>query len=70
MVNYYKTYKLVNIKDDFSKGTCPLGWVNFYQKFEIEKYTVFGRLILPKKNEKAFFFKNFGTTGLQICTDL
>ena len=49
MVNYYKTYKLVNIKDDFSKGTCPLGWVNFYQKFEIEKYTVFGRLILSKK---------------------
>ena len=28
---------------------CVLGWVNLYQKFEIEKYTVCGKLILPKK---------------------
>ena len=32
---------------------CTLGWVNFYQKFEIEKYTVCGQLISPEKNEKA-----------------
>ena len=24
-------------------------WVNLYKKFEIEKYTVSGKLILPKK---------------------
>ena len=30
------------------------GWVNLYQKFEIETYTVCGKLILPK-NGKAFF---------------
>ena len=28
---------------------CLLGWVNLYQKFEIEKYTLCGKLILPKK---------------------
>ena len=28
---------------------CTLGWVNLYQKFEIEKYTVYGKLIFPKK---------------------
>ena len=28
---------------------CAVGWVNLYQKFEIEKYTVCGKLILPKK---------------------
>ena len=27
---------------------CLLGWVNLYQKFEIEKYTGCGKLILPK----------------------
>ena len=26
-----------------------VGWVNLYQKFEIEKYTVCGKLILQKK---------------------
>ena len=26
-----------------------VGWVNLYQKFEIEKYIVCGKLILPKK---------------------
>ena len=29
-----------------------VGWVNLYQKFEIEKYTVCGKLILPKKIER------------------
>ena len=32
-----------------------IGWVNLYQKFEIEKYTVCGKLILPKKMERHFF---------------
>ena len=31
-----------------------LGWVNLYQKFEIEKYTVCGKLILQKKMERHF----------------
>ena len=45
--------------------------VNLYQKFEIEKYTVCGKLILAKKNEKAFLKIIFyGTTGLQIWMDL
>ena len=26
-----------------------IGWVKLYQKFEIEKYTVCGKLVLPKK---------------------
>ena len=33
---------------------CTVGWVNLYQKFEIEKYTVCGKLILPKKMERHF----------------
>ena len=28
---------------------CTVGWVNLYTKFEIEKCTVGGKLILPKK---------------------
>ena len=31
-----------------------LGWVNLYQKFEIKKYTVCGKLILPKKWKDIF----------------
>ena len=34
---------------------CTVGWVNLYQKFEIEKYTVCGKLILPKKMERHFW---------------
>ena len=30
-----------------------LGWVNLYQKFEIEKYTVCGKLILTQKKWKG-----------------
>ena len=33
---------------------CAVGWVNLYQKFEIEKYTVCGKLILPKKWKDIF----------------
>ena len=45
---------------------CTIGWVNLYKKFEIEKFTVCGKLILPKKWKgiKKIFF---GVTGLQIC---
>ena len=43
---------------------CTLGWVNFYQKFEIEKYTVCGQLISPEKNEKALKKKKFGHNWL------
>ena len=45
---------------------CTVGWVNLYKKFEIEKFTVCGKLILPKKWKgiKKIFF---GATGLQIC---
>ena len=46
---------------------CILGWVNSYQKFEIEKYTVCDKFILPKKMERHFFV---GTTGMRICMDL
>ena len=31
-----------------------VGWVNLYKKFEIEKYTVCGKLILPKKWKGIF----------------
>ena len=34
---------------------CAVVWVNLYQKFEVEKYTVRGRLILPQKIERNFF---------------
>ena len=33
---------------------CTVGWVNLYQKFETEKYTVCGKLILPKKWKGIF----------------
>ena len=50
--------KVVKIREHFLarkiRGKCTVGWVNLYQKFEIEKYTVCGKLILPK-NGKAFF---------------
>ena len=49
------------------KYTCTLGWVNLYQKFELEKYTVCSKLI--SKKWKGVFL-NFGTTGLRICMDL
>ena len=55
---------------------CTLGWVNLYQKFEIEKYTVCGKLILQKKWKgifKIFFCHNWlanlhGFALLKICT--
>ena len=40
-------------------SVCIIGCVNLYQKFEIEKYIVCGKLILPQKNGKAFLKKKF-----------
>ena len=31
-----------------------VGWVNLYQQYEIEKYTVCGKLIWPKKWKGIF----------------
>ena len=48
-----------------------VGWVNLYKKFEIEKYAVCGKLILPtQKMERHLKKKILGTTGLRICMDL
>ena len=33
---------------------CTVGWVNLYQKFDIEKYAVCGKLIFPKKWKDIF----------------
>ena len=55
-----------NAESEANTGICTVGWVNLYQKFEIEKYTVCGKLILPKKWKEIFF----GTTGMRICMDL
>ena len=41
-----------------ANATHALGWVNLYQKFVIEKYTVCGKLIY-QKNGKAFYKKKF-----------
>ena len=41
-----------------ANATHALGWVNLYKKFEIEKYTVCGKLIY-QKNGKAFYKKKF-----------
>ena len=45
----------------FNKSIClhictvyTVGWVNLYQKLEIEKYAVCGKLILPKKWKDIF----------------
>ena len=35
--------------------TCTLSWVNLYQKLKMEKYTVCGKLFLPKKMQRHFF---------------
>ena len=47
-----------------------VGWVNLYKNFEIEKYTVCGKLILLKKIGRHLNIFFFGTTGLRICLDL
>ena len=45
-----------------------LGWVNLFQKFEIEKYAVVNSFY-PKKMERHLK-KKIGHTGMQICMDL
>ena len=50
-------------------SVCIIGCVNLYQKFEIEKYIVCGKLILPQKME-IHKKKNLCTIGMQICMDL
>ena len=52
------------------KHSCTLGWVNLYQKCEIEKYIVCGKLILPKEMERHFLKNFFATTGSRMCIDL
>ena len=47
-----------------------VGWVNLYPKFEIEQYTVCGKLILPKKMErhkKNFFWAQLACKFAWIC---
>ena len=39
------------IKPTYTVFICALGWVDLYQKFKIEKYTVCGKLILPKERK-------------------
>ena len=60
------TFRTVNLKLSFrfvihflNNNTvyCTVGWVNLYQKFEIEKNTVCGKLILPKKMERHLLKK-------------
>ena len=42
---------------EISESDSPysIGWVNLYQKLDIEKYTVYGKLIFPKTMERHFF---------------
>ena len=46
---YSLLYTYRNPRYTLFPPNCILGWVNLYQKLEIEKYTVCGKLILPKK---------------------
>ena len=55
-INSLKHLMYTNVLTVYSK----LCWFNLYQKFEIEKYTVCGKLVLPKKNGTGFFKTFFG----------
>ena len=44
----------VMLGQQVGSGEYVLGWVNLYQKFKIQKYTVCGKLILPRKMERHF----------------
>ena len=46
---YSLLYTYRNPRYTLFPPNCILGWVNLYQKLEIEKYTVCGKLILPKE---------------------
>ena len=45
---------------------CTVGWVKMDKKFEIEKYAVCGKLILPKKMERHFFL-NFAQLACEFA---
>ena len=47
---------------------CTIGWVNLYQKFEIENIQFVVNSFYLKKWKGIFLI--FGTTGLRICMDL
>ena len=74
MINCYAEIQIIflvqRIPREMDMNLCTVGWVNLYQKFEIEKYTFCGKLILPKKMERHLKKIFFATTGLQICMDL
>ena len=46
---------IVSVYSNPSSPVLTVGWVNLYKKFEIEKFTVCGKLILPNKMERHFF---------------
>ena len=46
VTKFTEKYAEISIRESF---TYTLGWVNLLKKFEIEKYTVCGKLIPPKK---------------------
>ena len=46
---------------------CTIDWVNLYKKFESEKYTVCGKLILPKKWKGIFFLAQLACEFAWIC---
>ena len=61
----------VHLKDvnTILSSYCTLGWVNLYQQIEIEKYTVCGKLILPKNGKalKKFFWAQLACEFAWIC---
>ena len=65
-INSLKHLMYTNVLTVYSK----LCWFNLYQKFEIEKYTVCGKLVLPKQMARHLKKNLFGTAGLRICMDL
>ena len=48
------TFAVLCKSTPYRSATCTVGCVNLYKKFEIEKYTVCGKLILPQKMERHF----------------
>ena len=61
---------IVSVYSNPSSPVLTVGWVNLYEIFEIEKFTVCGKFILLKKIGRHFLNFCFGTTGMRICMDL
>ena len=61
----------VHLKDvnTILSSYCTLGWVNLYQQIEIEKYTVCGKLILPKNGKalQKIFWAQLACEFAWIC---